>query len=82
MESSIVKTIQLFETFNVRFGVMIVGFTMCGKTKLYQMLAKALTKLRVTNIPRLSPADRIPAVESFWIKEIFAIHLQSEILGI
>ena len=48
METSTEKTIQLFETFNVRFGVMIVGFTMGGKTCLYRMLAKALTKLRAT----------------------------------
>lgn len=26
------KAIQLFETFNVRFGVMIVGLTNTGKT--------------------------------------------------
>jgi dynein heavy chain len=51
VESSTVKTIQLFETFNVRFGVMTVGFTMGGKTCLYRMLAKALTKLRADGNP-------------------------------
>ena len=32
------KVIQLFETFNVRFGVMLVGFTGSGKTTCYQTL--------------------------------------------
>jgi dynein heavy chain len=51
VECCTTKTIQLFETFNVRFGVMIVGFTMGGKTTLYRMLAKALTKLRKDGDP-------------------------------
>ena len=33
------KVIQLFDTFNVRFGVMIVGPTGGGKTTCYKVLA-------------------------------------------
>jgi dynein heavy chain len=47
----VVKIIQLFETFNVRFGVMLVGPTTGGKTTDYKMLAAALTKLRADNDP-------------------------------
>eukprot|EP00931_Biecheleriopsis_adriatica_P066335 TRINITY_DN4071_c0_g1_i5.p1 TRINITY_DN4071_c0_g1~~TRINITY_DN4071_c0_g1_i5.p1 ORF type:complete len:3484 (+),score=878.42 TRINITY_DN4071_c0_g1_i5:1149-10454(+) len=42
----VTKTIQLFETFNVRFGVMLVGPTLGGKTVDYKTLAIALTTLR------------------------------------
>lgn len=40
------KVVQLFETLNVRFGVMIVGPTGGGKTTTYKVLADAMTKLR------------------------------------
>ena len=40
------KVIQLFDTFNVRFGAMIVGPTGGGKTTWYKILADAMTKLR------------------------------------
>jgi dynein heavy chain len=40
------KVIELFETFNVRFGVMLVGFTGAGKTTCYQTLADVMTSLR------------------------------------
>ena len=43
------KAIQLYETFNVRFGVMIVGLTNTGKTTCTDLLAKALTSLRKKN---------------------------------
>ena len=39
------KTIQLFETLNVRFGVMIVGPPGGGKTTIYQVLAEVMNKL-------------------------------------
>lgn len=43
------KTIQLFETFDVRFGVMLVGDTLGGKTADYKTLAIAQTQLREDN---------------------------------
>jgi len=42
----ITKVIQLFDTFDVRFGVMIVGPTGGGKTKCYEVLADSMTALR------------------------------------
>lgn len=41
------KVVQLFETLNVRFGVMIVGPTGGGKTTTYKVLADSMTKLRL-----------------------------------
>jgi dynein heavy chain len=41
------KVIQLLETFNVRFGVMLVGLTGSGKTTCYEILAEAMTALRL-----------------------------------
>ena len=43
--SFISKFIQLLEMQLVRFGVMIVGLTICGKSTNSQILAKALTSL-------------------------------------
>ena len=40
------KVLQLFETFNVRFGVMVVGPAGGGKTECYKVLQHALTELR------------------------------------
>ena len=40
------KVIQLFDTFDVRFGVMIVGPTGGGKTTCYEVLADSMTTLR------------------------------------
>jgi dynein heavy chain len=40
------KAIQLFDTLNVRFGVMLVGPTGGGKTACYRALQGALTRLR------------------------------------
>jgi dynein heavy chain len=42
----ILKTIQLFETFNVRFGVMLVGQTGAGKSTCYKVLQHTMTTLR------------------------------------
>ena len=41
------KVIQLFDTFNVRFGVMIVGPTGAGKTACFETLAMSMTTLRL-----------------------------------
>ena len=40
------KAIQLYETLNVRFGVMLVGPTGGGKTSCYKTLQSAMTRLR------------------------------------
>lgn len=48
------KAIQLFETFNVRFGVMIVGLANTGKTTCTEILSKALSSLRKKDSPNLS----------------------------
>ena len=45
----ITKTIQLFETFNVRFGVMLVGNTNSGKTSCYKCLELTMSDLRRLN---------------------------------
>eukprot|EP01083_Nonionella_stella_P245320 852816_1 len=42
----ITKIIQLFDTFDVRFGVMLVGPTGGGKTEIYNILSDAMTYLR------------------------------------
>ncbi len=47
----VIKVIQLFETMNVRFGVMTVGPTGGGKTCCYQMLKASMTRLRVVGHP-------------------------------
>ena len=43
------KVIQLFETFVVRFGVMLVGYTGSGKTTCYEILADVMTHERRSN---------------------------------
>jgi dynein heavy chain, axonemal len=45
------KIIYLYETFNVRFGVMLVGPTGGGKTAVYEVLADVMTTLRAANHP-------------------------------
>ena len=49
--SFITKIIQLFETLQVRHGVMVVGVTMTGKTTVFNILAEALTKLHADGVP-------------------------------
>lgn len=45
----VTKVIQLYETFNVRFGVMLVGPTGSGKTRCYEVLKETSCKLREEN---------------------------------
>ncbi|QDZ24237.1 heavy chain of dynein [Chloropicon primus] len=54
VDDFILKVIQLYETFNVRFGVMLVGPTGGGKTEIYRMLKAAMTLLRERNNPNES----------------------------
>lgn len=51
VESFVLKVIQLYETFNVRFGVMLVGPTGGGKTEIYRILKAAMTLLRERKHP-------------------------------
>ena len=45
------KIIQLFETLQVRHGVMVVGVTMTGKTTMFKILQEALIKLHADGVP-------------------------------
>jgi dynein heavy chain len=45
------KVLQLFETFNVRFGVMVVGPAGGGKSACYKVLQHALTALHAKGSP-------------------------------
>lgn len=45
----ILKCIQLFETFNVRFGVMLVGQTGSAKTAVYEVLEDTMIHMRENN---------------------------------
>jgi len=51
VEKLTTKVIQLFETFNVRFGVMLVGLTGSAKTTCYQILQHAMSDLRKNDSP-------------------------------
>ena len=44
--SYVTKVIQLYDTMNVRFGVMLVGPTGGGKSECYRTLQGATTRLR------------------------------------
>ena len=46
VNSQIVKILQLFETFQVRFGVMLVGATNSGKTVVMEILKHAITAIK------------------------------------
>jgi dynein heavy chain, axonemal len=45
------KILQLYDTFNVRFGVMLVGLAGSGKTTCYQILQDAMSELRKKDHP-------------------------------
>ena len=44
-ESCVLKVLQLYDTLNVRFGVMLVGPTGGGKSSCYRSLQRAMTQL-------------------------------------
>ena len=46
VDKHVIKVIELYQTFNVRFGVMAVGPTGGGKTACYQALQRAMKALR------------------------------------
>ena len=60
-DAQVTKIIQLFETFNVRFGVMVVGPTGGGKSTVHRTLAAAMTMLREKN----DPDERFQAVHTY-----------------
>lgn len=45
-DNFVLKVLQLYETFNVRFGVMNIGFTGAGKTVCYEILQKVMSYMR------------------------------------
>ncbi len=56
------KTQQLFESLNVRFGVMIIGLPGVGKTTCYEVLQEAMTMLK--DNPETAKDSRYQRVES------------------
>jgi dynein heavy chain len=40
------KIIQFYETMNVRFGLMIIGQTLTGKSTVYKTLRRAMNQIR------------------------------------
>ena len=58
------KIVQMFETINVRFGSMVVGEAMIGKSVLLNVLKEAMTLLRVE---KNSPDTRMQSVYNITI---------------
>lgn len=54
------KIIQLFDTLNVRFGVMLVGPSGTGKTECYKALAHTLIKLWQKEKEKIEENKNIP----------------------
>ena len=55
----VLKCIQLYETVNVRHGLMVVGRTFSGKTAILHTLANALTKINKDIEAQKSPDYRL-----------------------
>ena len=53
------KCIQLYETTVVRHGLMLVGPTMSGKTRCYEVLRDALSALKGTCTPGGVPFETV-----------------------
>jgi len=72
-KSFIFKCIQLFDTINVRHGLMLVGMAFSGKSKVIEILARALTILHGTgdfvkaNFYKLNPKS----ITSFQLYGLF-----------
>ena len=59
------KCIQLYETYLVRHGIMLVGPSGAGKTAIMECLAAALTELGTKHaIWRMNPKARAPLPDS------------------
>jgi hypothetical protein len=63
------KILQLFDTFNVRFGVVITGPTTAGKTTAYKVCASVL----VTTVQRLLFVLIVAMCSHAWLR--FGRHL-------
>jgi dynein heavy chain len=59
------KVIELYQTFNVRFGVMLVGPTGGGKTTCYQALQQSLIDLKAQNCGAPSANPNFEAVQTY-----------------
>jgi len=53
------KCIQLYETTVVRHGLMLVGPTISGKTKCYEVLRDGLSALKGTTTPGGVPFEKV-----------------------
>ncbi len=53
------KCIQLYETTVVRHGLMLVGPTISGKTRCYEVLRDALSALKGTLTPGGVPFEKV-----------------------
>ena len=80
--SWLAKCVQLYETYQVRHGIMLVGPTGAGKTAIAETLAGALTQIGTkTNIWKMNPKaitapqmfGRMDASTGDWTDGVFAV---------